>query len=400
MAKLFRIAFLCACTLLVAPAALHAQQEVDERAMIEVQDGISISRDSLFLLNLRFRMQSRLGFTTVSGTDLSAAEVDARVRRLRLRLDGFVMSPRIRYYIQLAFTRADLGLDAGTVAQPVRDAMAYYHFSERFYIGFGQSKLPGNRQRVVSSGNLQFPDRSIANGRYTLDRDFGLFAYCTLPAGRQVFQLKGAFSTGDGRGMPPSSPGMAYTGRVEWLPLGAFINAGDYSEGDLEREPRPKLALGATYSHNEQAMRTGGQLGPALFAERDIGTFIADMALKYQGWALSGEYFARSSPRPVTTSLDGEVRAVQVGEGLNAQVSKYFSGRYELAARYTRLAPEAGVQGQIPFTEEALLGGTRYLNGHRIKLQLYAGYRWLERRMDLRSPGNAWTALFQVEFGI
>jgi phosphate-selective porin OprO and OprP len=197
---------------------------VDERALIEVKDGISIKKDSLFLLNLRFRMQNRLGYTTISGEDLSAALVDARVRRLRLRLDGFVLNRNIRYYIQLAFTRADLELDAGTVAQPVRDAMAYYHFNEHFYIGFGQGKLPGNRQRVISSGNLQFADRSIANGLYTLDRDFGVFAYYTTNIGEQVLQLKGVYSTGDGRGMPPSSSGMAYTGRIEWLPLGKFTN--------------------------------------------------------------------------------------------------------------------------------------------------------------------------------
>lgn len=58
-------------------------------ALIEIHDGITIS-NSLFLLNLRFRMQNQVGFTTVSGDDLSAASVDARVRRLRLRLDGYV----------------------------------------------------------------------------------------------------------------------------------------------------------------------------------------------------------------------------------------------------------------------------------------------------------------------
>lgn len=399
MNHLFRSVVLLALAWLSSLVSLHAQQEVDERALIEVKDGISISKDSLFLMHLRFRMQNRIGFTTVSGTDLSAALVDARVRRLRLRLDGFVANSNLRYYIQLAFTRADLDLDAGTVAQPVRDAMAYYHFNDRFYLGFGQGKLPGNRQRVTSSGNLEFPDRSIANGRYTLDRDFGLFAYYTTTIGSQAVQLKGALSTGDGRGMPPTSPGMAYTGRVEWLPLGLFTNSGDYSEGDLEFEPRPKLSVGAVYSFNDRAFRSGGQLGQELFAERDISTFIADLMLKYQGWALSGEYFDRDSPNPVTAA-DGTVRAVQVGQGYNVQLSRVFPSMYGVASRYTALVPEADVPGQPLFTEEALLGGTRYLNGQRIKLQLYVGYRWMEGNMDLHGPGNAWTTLFQLEFGI
>src|SRR5690606_6891164 len=152
---------------MAVPAA--AQTELDERAQIEVHDGITIRKDSVFLLNLRFRMQNRFGLTSVAGDDLEVATVDARVRRLRLRFDGYVLRDRLRYYIQLNFSHSDLDLDGGGVAKPIRDAMVYYHVNERFYFGFGQSKLPGNRQRVVSSGNLQFPERSIANGAYTLD---------------------------------------------------------------------------------------------------------------------------------------------------------------------------------------------------------------------------------------
>ena len=59
-------------------------------------------------------------------------------------------------------------------------------------------------------------------------------------------QLKGAFSTGDGRNALPIDGGMAYTGRIEWLPFGAFTNKGDYSEGDIEMEPKPKFSLGST----------------------------------------------------------------------------------------------------------------------------------------------------------
>jgi phosphate-selective porin OprO and OprP len=380
---------------------IHAQNELDERALIEVKDGISISKDSLFLLNLRFRMQNRLGFTTVSGEDLSARTIDARVRRLRLRLDGFVLQRRLQYYIQLNFSRADLDLDGGgTVAQPVRDAMVYYHFNDRVYIGVGQSKLPGNRQRVISSGNQQFPDRSIANGTFTLDRDYGVFGYWTIPIATQEIQLKGALSTGDGRGASPGNSGMGYTGRLEWLPFGKFTNKGDYSEGDLEFEPRPKLSFGATYHFNDRAYRTGGQLGNELYASRTFTTAIADLVLKYQGWALSSEFFDRQCDDPITTNAEGAVRFVPTGQGLNLQLSKFFRSKFEVAGRYTSIRPASNTAFLSNVTEECLLGVTRYLNGHRIKLQTYAGYRWLRGDMALDASGNAWTAMFQVEFGI
>ena len=387
--------------LVLVPSMGHAQTEIDERALIEVKDGISIRQDSLFLLNLRFRMQNRLGVTSVGGDDLRIATTDFRVRRLRLRLDGYVLSRRLQYYIQLNFSRADLEVDAGNVPQPVRDAMVYYHFNRHFYFGVGQSKLPGNRQRVISSGNQQFPDRSIANGAFTLDRDFGLFAYWTLPLPtRQQWQLKGAVSSGDGRGAAPGNSGLAYTGRVEWLPFGAFLDKGDYSEGDLAFEPKPRLSFGASYSRNDRAIRTGGQLGRELYAPRSMNTFIADAILKYNGWALSGEYFDRRCYDPITMNEEGAVRFVPTGTGVNAQLSRCFPTFYETSTRYSRVDPAANTMDLSALTEEVLLGTSKYLNGHRIKLQTYLGYRWFLGNMALDAGGNAWTALFQVEFGI
>lgn len=381
-------------------APVRGQVESDERALIEVKDGISIRKDSVFLLNLRFRMQNRVGFTTVGGDDLDVATTDMRVRRLRLRLDGFVMQERLQYYIQLNFSHSDLDLDAGGVAKPIRDAMVYYHVDEHFYFGLGQSKVPGNRQRVTSSGNLQFPDRSIANSAFTLDRDFGLFAYWTLPLGPQQLQVKGALTTGDGRSAVPGNSGLSYTGRLEWLPFGAFTDKGDYSEGDLEFESKPKLALGTAWSHNDRAYRTGGQLGQELFGNRSITTFIGDAVLKYSGWALSSEYFDRRCDDPITLNASGDIRFVPTGQGFNVQLSKLLRSRYEFATRYTVVEPGSNTRLLTPRTEELLLGATKYLNGHRIKLQTYFGYRWTQGRMELDSPGNSWTAMFQLEFGI
>ena len=47
------------------------------------------------------------------------------------------------------------------------------YYPKNFEIWFGQGKLPGNRERVISSGNLQQVDRSLLNSLFTIDRDFG-----------------------------------------------------------------------------------------------------------------------------------------------------------------------------------------------------------------------------------
>ncbi|MCX7764510.1 MAG: porin [Bacteroidia bacterium] len=152
---------------------LWAQNESDEHPLLRIDQGISIQQDSSFLLNLRFRMQNRFGYLSQLD-DTTAPGYDIRVRRLRLRLDGFALSPKLSYYIQLSFAAGDQDQIEGFALNIVRDAMVYYEPTPSLYIGLGQGKLPGNRQRVISSGNLQMPERSYANQFYTLDRDVSL----------------------------------------------------------------------------------------------------------------------------------------------------------------------------------------------------------------------------------
>ncbi len=377
-----------------------AQSESDERALIKVKNGISISQDSLFLLNLRFRMQNRIGLTSVSGDDLHISQVEARVRRMRLRLDGYVLNQRMQYYVQLAFSKADQDLETGTISQIVRDAILYYHFTPQFYVGFGQSKLPGNRQRVISSGQQQFADRSIVNATLTLDRDFGIFAYYTLPIAETRIIFKGALTSGDGRNASTINDGLAYTGRLEFLPFGNFTNGGDYSEGDIERERRPKISLAAGYSFNHKSSRTGGQLGSELFAFRDFGTFTADFLFKYLGWAYSVEFMDRSAENPITVNSTGSVRYIYTGAGLNQQLSYCFPNKVELAARYSQLWPGAQIRSYEGRAEEVWLGGGKYFNGHRIKAQMHLSYRWRDGIVASSHAGNRWGTIFQVEFGI
>jgi hypothetical protein len=379
----------------------QAQNESDERSLLEVQKGVSFTKDSLFSLNLRFRLQNRVGFRTASGEDLGFEQTDFRIRRLRMRLDGFVLSPRFQYYIQLGFSKSDMDLDGGEVAQPIRDAILYYHFSPNFYVGMGQAKLPGNRERVISSGNLQFAERSIANSFFTLDRDFGLFAYYTVPTqNKVVYQLKAAITSGEGRNPSVGDRGLSYTGRIEVLPFGKFANGGDYSQGDLEFETRLKLSIGASYNFNESGARARGQLGPELFEKRDQQVFIADVMAKYRGWALLGEYFSRDSPNPITQGTSGIPQAVWVGTGENLQISKLITKKSELTFRFSQVIPKQAIRALEMQREETTLGFTRYVGGHRVKLQGNMGYSWANGSPQLSQTTNYWFGLFQVEFGI
>jgi phosphate-selective porin OprO and OprP len=382
---------------------LNSQTELDERAFIEVGDAVSIKKDDDFLLNIRFRMQNRFGYFSKSSSDLSPDRFEAKVRRLRLRFDGYLIDSKLQYYIQLSFSRADQGLDGGSIAQIVRDAMVYYFINDDFYLGFGQGKLPGNRQRVTSSGSLQFADRSIVNATFNIDRDFGLFAYYTAFPGERELRFKAAISTGDGRNVPSTNDGLAYTGRLEWLPLGPFTKNGDFLEGDLFREPTPKISLGLGGSFNHKATKTDGQQGAGLYEERDIATLIADFLLKYRGWAFSAEYIDKHVSEPLFEDAPANFPGhMMTGYGINSQLSYLTPGYWEIAFRYAIVEPDSELSSFEAARDEVLLGLTRYFKGHRIKAQTHIGinnYRNVPTGLE-GEFSDQWVWMFQLEFGI
>jgi hypothetical protein len=248
---------------------------------------------------------------------------------------------------------------------------------------------------------MQFAERSMANSLFTIDRDFGLFAYWRPAfADGEKLALKAAITTGEGRNASPGDQGLSYTGRLEWLPLGAFANNGDFSEGDLEFEPSPKLSLGATANYNHRAQRTGGQTGDFLFEPRDIRSYVVDLMFKYQGWMLSSEWLTREVDNPLTQNEAGEEAYLITGFGWNTQCSRMLSQKTELALRYTLIKPDEKMATLEERRERLLLGMSRYLNGHRIKLQGHVGYHWTDQGTVLSGTGNYWLGMFQVEFGI
>lgn len=374
------------------------------------EKGIEVlQKDSLFSLQFQFRMQNRAGYLSQSEEDLTPQAMEFRVRRLRMRMKGFVYNPKLTYYVQLSFSRGDMDWEDNASAinsspNVVRDAMIYYEPITGLKFGFGQTKLPGNRQRVVSSGNLQFADRSIVNSTFTLDRDFGFFATYD----KKYFSIKGALTSGEGRNSTKSDKGMNYTGRVEIFPFGRFAKENDECEGDLAREQTPKLALCGGYNLNENAVRQAGTLGNDLYESVDMKNLHLDVLFKYKGFALYQEYCQRDVNKAITVHATDptKLKAVYNGFGSLTQVSYLFKNNYEIAVRYAFITPNSNIYANTIYTtinekrqEHIHLGLTKYLYGHRVKIQgnlLYQVSKDLKNVTDHKQLG----AIFQIELGI
>ncbi len=83
-----------------------------------------------------------------------------------------------------------------------------WSFAKNWELWAGQTKLPGNVERVVSSANLQFIDRSILNSRFNIDRDLGFqIRHKSAWGNNFITKEKFALSQGEGRNVTKGNQG-------------------------------------------------------------------------------------------------------------------------------------------------------------------------------------------------
>ncbi|MGV7107098.1 porin [Flavobacterium sp. U410] len=358
------------------------------------------SPDSLFQLNIRFRMQNRVTYFNEEGKD---NRYEAHIRRLRLRLDGYVWNPHFLYVIQLSFAPGDVGsVHDGDNINIIRDAVFIYRPSKHWNFMFGQTKLPGNRQRVNSSGALQLTDRSINNAKFTIDRDFGFQAYY-LNEEKDAFSynIKTAVSTGEGRNWTQTSDdGVALTGKLELMPFGSFKKRGIYFEGDMAREETPKLMISGAFQQNNRAVRTNGQLGQLLYSPRTTRSYFADAMLKYNGWAFMSAYMQRQAKDLVTYNPDDvtDFNYVYAGWGTDYQLSYIFKNNFEVIGRFSNQFVAEEIKPFTPDQKQYTIGVTKYLREHAFKMQ--AELTFDEKEYYTGDVKNNWYLRLQLEIGI
>ena len=359
------------------------------------------SPDSIFQLNIRFRMQNRATYYEIED---KPNYFDGQIRRLRLRFDGYVGNPKFLYAIQLSFAPGDVGqINDGDNINIIRDAVIFYRPTKHWNFSFGQTKLPGNRQRTNSSGALQLTDRTINNAKFTIDRDFGFQAHhLNEYKDRFSYNLKGALSTGEGRNTTGGiNDGLALTGKAEIFPFGAFEKDGSNFEGDLMREATPKLMLSGAFQQNNHALRTQGQLGSDLYESRTIKSVFVDAMVKYQGWSAMSAYMSRNTADNAITvnPLDStESNYVYAGNGFDYQLSYIFENNYEVVGRYSLQKVHRDIEKLAPNTKQLSLGVTKYIWEHTFKVQTELTYDMLDYYDG--SSKNNWYVRFQVEIGI
>ena len=369
-----------------------------------------VAADSSYSMNLAARIQSLyIGEWDVNDEDgIHNSSSQFLIRRARLKFGGFVLNPKVKYKIELGLTNKDQGKvasDNNMAPKMILDAVVKWNFYKNFTLWAGQTKLPGNRERVISSANLQLVDRSLVNKVFNIDRDMGvqLRHYFTLGKNFTVVESL-AMSQGEGRNLVQDNlGGYQWTARVEVYPFGKFKGKGDYVGGAVKRQQTPKLAIGATYDINNNAVKDRSNMGSYMLIDDDLGYYetninsiFIDAMFKYQGFSFMAEYANRQADNPIAVNSDGSETGdvVDVGDGLNLVSGYLFDNDVELTGRYTTISLDKEITGS-DLQSQYTFGLSKYFKGHKLKVQTDVSYLDIENN---DTSGLMYRMQFELHF--
>jgi hypothetical protein len=326
--------------------------------------------DDAFSMTVRARVQMR---QTVAVVDDDATS-ELGVRTARATVSGQLLTPRLRYAVQVAFGASDF--EAGSPS-PLQDAYLDYALARDLQLRVGQTFVPFDRARTIREFALQLVDRQQVVSELNLDRDVGLMLFSPdlLGLGGRLTYALGVFGGAGRNRVGPEEVGFLCVARLGWRPFGAFD---DDVEGDLDRLPAPRLALGVAAAFNHNTRRQRSTTGPVLvLGNVDYRHAAADLVFKYRGLSLLAEALLRQG-RP--DFRDGMIDMLPVREwsrsgwGYLAQAGLMLGRHLELAARWDQLFARSGTDPTLVTLadqrgREAGGGINLYLNGHALKIQ-------------------------------
>ncbi|MGB0403349.1 MAG: porin [Salibacteraceae bacterium] len=382
-------------TILLTALRLSGQAKFDK---VKYAKGLTyMPSDSSFKLKFGLRMQNLL---VVDFPENGPTNSTFMVRRFRLKFDGWLLSPKLVYKMEIGQSN----LDVGGGSNLLLDAVLKYNATGNLWLWFGQTKLPGNRERVVSSQKLELVDRSLVNSFYNIDRDMGVQVHHHFQIGNMLIREVASISTGEGRNYTSANlGGYCYTGRLEFLPFGKFTSKGDYFLADLKHEKTPKLAIGLTYDLNDLAARSSGQRGSFNEFNRSLTSYMADMILKYNGVSWFTEVILKQADdangdreKAIDPTIEGYFNT---GLGFNSQLGYTTKDGWGVVGRFTSINPDKDIilAGDYKRNnmQQYTLGFSKFIVGHKLKVITDFSYN---NYFNALPNSTSWR--FVVELGI
>lgn len=314
------------------------------------------------------------------------------LRRVKTSLSGYASSKDLTYNLSYNWTNL-----ATSPNKAIETANIKYRLRDEAQVMLGQEKIQFSRQWITSFTAQQFVDASFVRNAFHMGWDTGINLHGDLMKGMVKYDA-GIFG-GSGQNTKNKTNDNAYNIRLSVDPLGNM----KYGEGDYDNSAKPLLSVGTSYymstvktlkttaysgnptaapstfkssdswsidNNNGSFAGSSGWLGMAVknkyfstTAVEDIkvDAFEADLAFKWRGASLQGEYFWGQGEGQVSKK-----KAIAVGAYVQAG---YFviPQRLELAMRYAWLDPNR-FAGNDMLSE--IQGGVNYFfSGNDMKFQ-------------------------------
>lgn len=203
------------------------------------------------------------------------------MRRLKPYFGGWAFDPRFKYDVQF-----EASSNGGGVV--MREAAVDLQFTPHAQVKLGQWKGPFGRQRVMSDGNGQFVDASLATDTFAMGFDTGVMLHGGAGGEKNdKFDYSVGVFSGKGVNNPVSSAGrsdnrLLYAARVVYMPFGGYPMA----EGAVDNPDKFTMFVGASWNSNGAKTVSGST---TFDTTRDALGFEA--GAKWRGFSFATECF-------------------------------------------------------------------------------------------------------------
>jgi phosphate-selective porin OprO and OprP len=358
-----------------------------------------------FSLAIQNRIQARYAepFDSDPRTlaDLARDENSFMIRRARTKLTGHAYAPWVKYYLQYDWSQP--------VLRDLSLTIDKYKWAE---VRVGRGKVIYNNERVSSSGNQQFVNRSIVNDVFTVDRQQGIQVKGNLFPGAwyDMTYYAGVF-TGLGIGERNNDDGnMMFSGRLQWNAMGGEMK---FSQSDIEFHDKPALNIsiaantnqskctafetdsnscrrlvdvnaagGARYRDPSNRTATGAQNG-----QYEINQLMEEVSFKYKGFSLLHELHAKKIKDTLNNNEETNLLGgfVQAGFFPHQQID-FFPKNIELAGRYAFVDMDTDRNNDKQTEFSAVIN--YFLDGHFNKLSFHLSRLSIEDPIKLEKEAE------------
>jgi phosphate-selective porin OprO and OprP len=347
------------------------------------KNGFEFKTDNgLFSLAMQNRIQFRYAMPfdrdPRSIADLERPDSSSfMIRRARTKLRGHVMWPWLKYYFQYDWS------------QPVmRDLNLTIDKYDEAKLWFGRGKVFYNDERLTSSGNQQFVNRSIVNDVFTVDRQQGVQVYGNLfPETWYDFSYYAGVFSGLGVGERNNDDDdMMWSGRLQWNALGGEM---PFSQSDVEHHEKPALNIAVAAATNRsrctafetandscRALRGFDDPADAEAGQYRINQMMEEVRFKWKGFSLLHELHWKDIRDTVnkekTDMMGGLIQAGFFPHYFIPIIPK----NLEFAGRYAFVDPNRDIDHDLQ--QEASGVMTYFFNGHSNKINFQISHLMIE----------------------